>query len=111
VEAKTKLSHVSGPGPIHLGKRVSGEMGEDQLQGVLTAEPLSFSILAVVSPGVVKRHGKTVCIAKLMARISEMRGGKGHGAGGKEPCWKNSVREMNERWSSASSTQNARTQI
>lgn len=70
MEAETKLSHLPGPGGIHLSKRMLAELAEHRLQLLHAAQALGFPIAAKESPRLIEGGGKTVGIAELTIRFS-----------------------------------------
>jgi hypothetical protein len=73
VEAKTKLSHLTGSGRIHLGKRMVSDLGEDQLQDFGAVQGLELCLTNLEVQGVIKNHGEAIGVAKLLPRFSKER--------------------------------------
>jgi hypothetical protein len=65
VKAKPKLSHLTGPGRIPLGKGMLGDLREDQLQQVRAAQGWGMSLAGLEPQGVIKSNSKAVGVAKL----------------------------------------------
>lgn len=84
METETKLSHLPGPGRIHLRKGMVAELTEHRLQLVLSAQKAGLTLPVELAPGLIESGSKAVGVAELPIGRGTRKGWTRHDENPKE---------------------------